>query len=228
MNKKIVVLILSFCLIVLSACSVSTSNNSSQEQTAIDDKKDELENTNPINEFNDWLKESVDELFDGQIEEARNNGTPEDEIQMLEDMRNDVYTGLVRKHLTNASDEELQEAWESELSIQIVRHTKPTAYPTIKYKDAFENFFGRPKWVYFEGKRDNSDDLIRIVEFTGECTYKDDDATALIQFEITDESLAPTYFSINDRSMNELELYSLIKKVFETYELDSNKVTPAN
>ena len=57
---------------------------------------------------------------------------------------------------------------------------------------------------------------------------KTDKEICFIEFEITDESLAPTYFSINDRSMNELELYSLIKKVFETYELDSNKVTPAN
>lgn len=233
MNKKIVVLILSFCLAVLSACAINTSNDlsendSSQEQTTIDDKKDELDNPNPVNDYNDWLKEQVDEAFYELLEEARNDGATDNDIEILEDMREDVYYGLVRKHLKDSSDEEYREAWKSELHIQMVRNSKPSTYPTIRYKDAFENFFGKPKWVYFEGTKGNSNDIVQIVEFTGDCMYDNEDVKALIQFEITDDGFTPSYLSIDDRSKNQFELNSIIKAVFDTYELDSNKVTPVN
>ena len=49
--------------------------------------------------------------------------------------------------------------------------------PNITYKDAYEHFFSEPQWRGFT-TLDNHE----IVEFTGNCTYKDEQALAYIEF----------------------------------------------
>ena len=80
---------------------------------------------------------------------------------------------------------------------------------------AFSNFFAHPKWKHF-----TSDDGVEVVEFTGDCTYDDQEVRALIQFQITDESNGyisweATYLSLNNVSQSLLMLDGLFEKITE-------------
>lgn len=82
-------------------------------------------------------------------------------------------------------------------------------YPDVIIGEAFDDFFGSPKWRYFI-----SDDDLNIVEFTGKCTYDDVEVEALLQFTVyDDDSFELSYFSMNDISQNLLMISELIDKV---------------
>ncbi len=70
--------------------------------------------------------------------------------------------------------------WDSNISM--VQNGYPVLIPDITYKEAYEYFFENPQWRGFE-----ADDGSDVVEFSGECTYYDEDAAVYIQFVIDDE-----------------------------------------
>lgn len=77
-------------------------------------------------------------------------------------------------------------------NISMVQNGHPVLIPDITYKDAYDYFFSNPQWRGFE-----ADDGSDVVEFSGECTYYDEDATVYIQFVIDDEeSFSMWYVSI--------------------------------
>lgn len=77
-------------------------------------------------------------------------------------------------------------------NISMVQNGHPALIPDITYKDAYDYFFGNPQWRGFK-----ADDGSDVVEFSGECTYYDEDATVYIQFVIDDEeSFSMWYVSI--------------------------------
>ena len=89
---------------------------------------------------------------------------------------------------------------------------------TYTYKDAFSNFFAYPTWKHF-----TSDDGREVVEFTGECTYDNQNVKALIQFVITNETedyleWETTYLSFNNVSQPLIMLSALLDKVVEEYD----------
>lgn len=96
--------------------------------------------------------------------------------------------------------------------IQMVKNGSPNGYPNQTYEEAFENFFGSPKWSSFQ-----SEDGEDIVEFTGECMFDKRKVTACMQFTLnkTDGTFEVTYLSFNDVTQNNLMLYGLLAKVFE-------------
>ena len=79
------------------------------------------------------------------------------------------------------SSEELQ-GTKFDSNISMVQDGYPVLIPDITYKEAYDYFFGNPQWRGFE-----ADDGSDVVEFSGECTYYDEEATVYIQFVIDDE-----------------------------------------
>lgn len=67
-------------------------------------------------------------------------------------------------------------------NISMVQNGYPVLIPDITYKEAYEYFFSNPQWRGFE-----ADDGSEVVEFSGECTYYDEEAAVYIQFVIDDE-----------------------------------------
>lgn len=101
--------------------------------------------------------------------------------------------------------------------IDFVKEGYPLSYPDKTYGEAFEDFFSSPKWEYFKGGTDDSDEEYDIVEFTGNCTYQDVEVEALIQFTLDTEndSFDVTYLSFNGVPQTTLVLSALIEAAFE-------------
>ncbi len=102
-------------------------------------------------------------------------------------------------------------------SIELVKNGSPTLIPNITYQQAYENFFGNPQWRGF-----TADTGEKVVEFTGECTYYDEDAQVYIQFVIegTDSfSLYYAHMNIGDETitMGEQMFVELVYIPFEVY-----------
>ena len=113
-----------------------------------------------------------------------------------------------------------------------VKYGSPSTYPDITYAEAFESFFGSPKWKFFRGKTDTSSTYVDVVEFTGSCIYRDVDVDARIQFTLSDDgkTFDATYLSFNEVPQSNLILYSLIDKAFSEYQeqkiMSSREVKP--
>ena len=97
------------------------------------------------------------------------------------------------------------------------------------YKEVFDNFFAYPTWKYFIGENGE-----KVVEFTGECLYDEQQVKARIQFVITNETedymeWDTTYLSFNDVSQNLFMLSALLETAVEEYEnsLNTGETTSA-
>lgn len=102
---------------------------------------------------------------------------------------------------------------ESNEYVQAVKTGQFNDYPDIQIGDAFEKFFGEPKWRHFV-----SDANVDIVEFTGTCTYDDEPVKVLIQFKVNDDdTFEASYMSMNDVTQNMLMYGIMIEKVYSEY-----------
>lgn len=95
--------------------------------------------------------------------------------------------------------------------VQMVKGGYREDNPDLTYEDAFNAFFGTPRWKYFQGE-DEQD----VVEFTGDCTYQDVPVKARIQFVVDEENgtFEATYLAFNEVPQNMLMLVELIDTVF--------------
>ena len=84
--------------------------------------------------------------------------------------------------------------------------------PELTYDKAFTNFFATPRWKYFK-----SDDDLDVVEFTGDCTYRDVAVKARIQFVVDEESgtFEAVNLAFNEVPQDMFTLAALIGKAFE-------------
>lgn len=100
-----------------------------------------------------------------------------------------------------------------------VKNGYPEAAPQITYGDAFENFFANPTWKYF-GSTDGKD----VVEFTGKCTYLDQEVKARLQFILSKDgkSFKQGALSFNDVPQSSLVTSALIFKAFASYAEDND------
>lgn len=94
--------------------------------------------------------------------------------------------------------------------------------PDTTYEDAFTAFFGTPRWKYFE-----SEDGQDVVEFTGDCTYRDTPVKARIQFVVDEENgtFEATYLAFNEVPQDLLTLSAVIVKAFEAVEKPADSTT---
>lgn len=106
--------------------------------------------------------------------------------------------------------------------VQMVKGGYREDNPDLTYEDAFNAFFGTPRWKYFQGE-DEQD----VVEFTGDCTYQDVPVKARIQFVVDEENgtFEATYLAFNEVPQNMLMLVELIDTVFSG--TDGNNPSPA-
>ena len=102
-------------------------------------------------------------------------------------------------------------------NILMVKNGHPELIPDITYEEAYDNFFSNPQWRGFE-----ADDGSEVVEFSGECTYYDEEAEVYIQFVIEDEESFSMYYAgltVGDEefAVDEQTFVELIYTPFETY-----------
>lgn len=105
-------------------------------------------------------------------------------------------------------------------NISRVKTGTPVMIPDITYEEAYEYFFENPQWRGFD-----ADDGSEVVEFSGECTYNDEDATVYIQFVIDDEESFSIYYAeltVGDEKIDvEDQIFiELLYKPFATYSED--------
>ena len=95
--------------------------------------------------------------------------------------------------------------------------------PEFTYGDAFNSFFSSPHWEFFISEDDE-----KIVEFTGDCTYRDTPVTACIQFVIyeEDETFEAVWLDFNEVPQDTITMNALISTAFE--ELEEAVYGPAN
>ncbi len=96
--------------------------------------------------------------------------------------------------------------------ITFVKNGTPTAYPNITYDEAFSNFFSNRQWEYFV-----STDGKDVVEFHGNCLYRDVEVEACIQFvlDMDEGTFEFEYLAFNDIPQSEIIKYALITAIFE-------------
>ncbi len=103
---------------------------------------------------------------------------------------------------------------EDDRYIDFVKNGSPEAYPDITYGEAFSDFFSNCHWQYFKG--DNETD---VVEFSGDCLYRDAEVTVTLQFilDVDEGTFEAGYLAFNDVPQVALVEYALINKAFESY-----------
>lgn len=102
-------------------------------------------------------------------------------------------------------------------NIDMVKKGSPELIPDITYGQAYENFFANPQWRGF-----TADTGEHVVEFTGDCTYYDEDAQVYIQFVIESETSFSMYYAhLNvggeTISVDEQTFVELVYTPFKTY-----------
>lgn len=99
--------------------------------------------------------------------------------------------------------------------VRMVKGGYRVGQPELTYGDAFEYFFASPRWKYFIGE-DGQD----VVEFTGDCMYRDVSVKARIQFIVDEENgtFEPGYLAYNEVPQDVITRSVLIQTVFEKAE----------
>lgn len=98
--------------------------------------------------------------------------------------------------------------------IEFVKQGSPNYYPNITYEKAFNNYFGNCEWSYFVSEDDED-----IVEFNGNCTYRNKDAKIKIQFivDYKNKTFWPNAIAINGTEQGPEDIFTIIEMVFEAY-----------
>lgn len=101
--------------------------------------------------------------------------------------------------------------------VSIVRDGTFNNYPTPTIGEAFQNYFGNPKWNSF-----TSDTGETIVEFRGTCMYADVEVEALFQFIVNEEAntFEVNYLAFNEVPQSELILAALLSSVYEDQQVE--------
>lgn len=96
--------------------------------------------------------------------------------------------------------------------VQMVKGGYREDNPDLTYETAFSAFFGTPRWKYFTG-----DDGQDVVEFTGDCIYRDVAVKARIQFVVDEDNgtFEATYLAFNEVPQDAFTLAAVIGKAFE-------------
>ena len=215
--KTIILGLLSVSLLfTLSACSQNSSNTNNQ---TADNPPVETPKVDKKAEFLEYL----DDFF------SEYPATSDEEMAEVEWFKNDYTNRLLKRMVYNLPKEKQNEVLNEELYIMYARGLYLVKEPSIHFGDAFDYFFDKANWKYFEGTREGSDNLVQVVEFTGDFLYDNSPASALIQFEIDEDGNCDySYYARNGNPETMTSLNYLVDDVIETYKLYMNKATPAN
>lgn len=113
-------------------------------------------------------------------------------------------------------------------AVQIVKSAHADGYPNKTIGEAFEAFFGSPKWE--EGVPED-DELreqgITLVNFTGKMMYADKEVEAVIQFHVKkdDETFTFEAFELNGIPQDLLTTAVVFEKIFADDTADASDVS---
>ena len=99
-----------------------------------------------------------------------------------------IFVFAIISSMTHDSDD-MQGSTLNEEAISKVRDFSPAGADGITYGEAYADFYGDPEWSQFM-----SEDNESVVEFAGECTYKDKEGNAYLQFTLDDEGNIDSYY----------------------------------
>lgn len=106
--------------------------------------------------------------------------------------------------------------------VTIVKKGHLQMAPNVTIGEAFADFFGDPKWESF-----NSTDGQRVVEFTGNCSWKDEPAKCRMQFIVNPDkrTFETGAVSINGDNLNVLETAVIMAKILGNSATEDNAST---
>lgn len=106
--------------------------------------------------------------------------------------------------------------------VQMVKNGYPEMYPDLKYGEVFEAFFSNPTWTYFHAETGED-----VVEFTGNCIYRDQEVKARLQFilDMENNTFQAGALSFNDVPQTELITSALISTAFQSYQEENSNIT---
>lgn len=81
----------------------------------------------------------------------------------------------------------------------------------VAIEDAFDNFFEKEKWSTYK------ENGYSYVAFNGVCEYLGEEVDARVIFKITGENFVVDHLDIYGVEQNDLILYALPAKVYESY-----------
>ncbi|WP_242263393.1 hypothetical protein [Bacillus cereus group sp. BfR-BA-01511] len=93
--------------------------------------------------------------------------------------------------------------------VKMIKSSKLPDYEKMSIEEAFHKFFKNPKWKYFTSKENEE-----IVEFTGNCLYREQEVKAKVQFVISDNTFKLKAMALNDIPQNELELAGMLRSIY--------------
>lgn len=96
--------------------------------------------------------------------------------------------------------------------VETVKTGELKAYPGETIGEAFEDFFSNGEWEEFESSKG------MVVQFTGGCTYYDEEVECVVQFLFTDkdEGEFEVYtVEIDGEPISELEIVGMLDAVYE-------------
>lgn len=96
--------------------------------------------------------------------------------------------------------------------VELVKTGTLKSYPDETIGEAFEDFFSDGEWESFESKKG------MVVQFTGGCTYADEDVECVVQFLIDedDEEEFELYtVEVEGEPISELEILGMLEAVYE-------------
>ncbi len=122
--------------------------------------------------------------------------------------------------LVTPIDNLISQLSEEQKYIDLVRDGHFQARPNQKIGDAFDKFFGSPKWTAFDSESGQ-----KIVEFTGDFKYQQQTVKARMQFIVDPEkgSFEIHTIGFNDIPQNQFMQAALLAKVFEGKEITVNE-----
>lgn len=138
-----------------------------------------------------------------------------------------LLTGLTACNISKLNEPVANIFNQDDEHVLMVKNGTSSKYPGKTWGEAFDSFFASPTWRYFRGTSEGPDEdgdgfpdhvtaECDVVEFTGYCTYMEQEVKALIQFTLyEDDTFEATYLSLNDVPQNEFYLISLIETAFE-------------
>ncbi|MDO4554140.1 MAG: YARHG domain-containing protein [Lachnospiraceae bacterium] len=104
---------------------------------------------------------------------------------------------------------------EEDSHIVMVKEGCPSNYPDSPYGEVFDSYFENPSWGYFQAK-DSDDNVVDIVEFTGDCEFEKADHKAQIQFTVDEDknSFDATYLALDGEAQTMTKLQELLAAVY--------------
>ncbi len=96
--------------------------------------------------------------------------------------------------------------------VETVKTGTLNAYPDETVGEAFEDFFSDGEWESFESSKG------MVVQFTGGCTYYDEDVECVVQFLIDEENedeFEIYTVEIEGEPISELEIIGMLEAVYE-------------